>query len=410
MQFAERVSRLGTESAFEVLARAKTLEAQGHSIIHLEIGEPDFATPSHIIEAAVRALHDGYTHYGPTPGLPLLREAIARYIARTRGIAVSPEGIVVTPGAKPIIFYSIMICAGPGDEVLVPDPGFPIYASAVRFAGATPVPYQLLESKGFRLDLDELAAKLTPRTRMLILNSPSNPTGGVLTRADLERIAELVQGRPITILSDEVYSRIIYGAEHVSIASLPGMARQTILLDGFSKTYAMTGWRLGYGVTTPEIAQKLALMQVNCTSCAASFVQMAAIAALEGPQDAVERMVAEFARRREVIVAGLNRLPGVRCVAPEGTFYAFPNVNSYCTNGRTSRDLADYLLDRAGVAVLWGTSFGEAGEGYLRLSFANSLENIQEALRRIEQALAELAASPPPAFPDSAGAAGRRSS
>ena len=387
MRLAERMSRLGTETAFEVLARAKALEAQGREIIHLEIGEPDFDTPAHIKAAAVRALEEGWTHYTPAAGIPALREAIADYIRRTRGIPVGPENVVVVPGGKPIMFFAILALVEEGDEVIYPNPGFPIYESMIRFVGARPVPLRLRMENEFRVDVEELARLITPRTRMLILNSPANPTGGVLTREDLEAIAELCLKHDLVVLSDEIYSRILYEGEHISIASFPGMLERTIILDGFSKTYAMTGWRLGYGVMPEPLAEAVTRLMINSNSCTAAFTQIAGIAALTGPQDDVDRMVAAFRERREVMVEGLNRLPGFRCLKPKGAFYAFPNIEG---TGMSSRELAHYLLEEAGVAVLSGTAFGEYGEGFLRLSFANSIENIQKALERIEKALQRL--------------------
>ncbi|MER3468852.1 MAG: aspartate aminotransferase [Thermoflexus sp.] len=387
MRLAQRMSRLGTETAFEVLARAKALEAQGREIIHLEIGEPDFDTPAHIKAAAVRALEEGYTHYTPAAGIPALRQAIADYIRRTRGIPVGPENVVVVPGGKPIMFFAILALVEEGDEVIYPNPGFPIYESMIRFVGARPVPLRLRMENEFRVDVEELAALITPRTRMLILNSPANPTGGVLTREDLAAIAELCLRHDLVVLSDEIYSRILYEGEHISIASFPGMLERTIILDGFSKTYAMTGWRLGYGVMPEPLAEAVTRLMINSNSCTAAFTQMAGIAALTGPQDDVDRMVAAFRERREVIVEGLNRIPGFRCLKPKGAFYAFPNIEG---TGMSSRQLAAYLLEEAGVAVLSGTAFGEYGEGFLRLSFANSVENIRRALERIETAVRRL--------------------
>lgn len=387
MRLAQRMSRLGTETAFEVLARAKALEAQGREIIHLEIGEPDFDTPAHIKAAAVRALDEGYTHYTPAAGIPALREAIADYIRRTRGIPVGPENVVVVPGGKPIMFFAILALVEEGDEVIYPNPGFPIYESMINFVGGRPVPLRLRMENEFRVDIEELARLITPRTRMLILNSPANPTGGVLTREDLAAIAELCLKHDLVVLSDEIYSRILYEGEHISIASFPGMQERTIILDGFSKTYAMTGWRLGYGVMPEPLAEAVTRLMINSNSCTAAFTQIAGIAALTGPQDDVDRMVAAFRERREVIVEGLNRIPGFRCLKPKGAFYAFPNIEG---TGMSSRELAAYLLEEAGVAVLSGTAFGEYGEGFLRLSFANSVENIQKALERIEKAIRRL--------------------
>ncbi|MEM2995510.1 MAG: pyridoxal phosphate-dependent aminotransferase [Candidatus Bathyarchaeia archaeon] len=386
--FAERMKVLGTETSFEVLAKAKALERQGKNIVHLEIGEPDFDTPKNIKEAAVKALYNGYTHYTPSAGLLEAREAIAEYISKTRKIEVDPDEVVVTPGAKPIIFFSIFACVNPGEEVLYPNPGFPIYESVVNFVGAKPVPIPLQEEKDFSMDTEYVKEKITKKTKMIILNSPENPTGGVLTKEDLKTIADCIANRDdIIVLSDEVYSRIIYEGEHESIASLPEMKEKTIILDGFSKTYAMTGWRLGYGVMRKDLAQKVARLMTNSNSCTAAFIQIAGIEALRGPQDETEKMVAEFRRRREVIVSGLNKIRGITCKKPHGAFYVFPNIKG---TGMRSQELSDYLLNEAGVAVLPGTSFGEYGEGYLRLSFANSIENIKEALNRMSEAIGKL--------------------
>jgi aspartate/methionine/tyrosine aminotransferase len=385
---ADRMAVLGTETAFEVLARAKALERQGKNIIHLEIGEPDFDTPQNIKEAAVKALYAGYTHYVPAAGIPELREAIAEYISKTREIPVDPEEVVVTPGAKPIIFFTILACVNPGEEVLYPNPGFPIYESVIKFVGAKPVPIPLKEENDFRIDHEYVKEKITEKTKMIILNSPENPTGGVLTRDDLKLIADCIAERDdLIVLSDEIYSRIIYEGSHESIASLPGMKEKTVILDGFSKTYAMTGWRLGYGVMRKDLAEKITQLMINSNSCTCAFIQMAGIEALKGPQDSVDRMVAEFRKRREIIVEGLNRIKGVTCKKPKGAFYVFPNITG---TGMRSKELSDYLLNEVGVAVLPGTSFGNYGEGYLRISFANSVENIKEALRRIEAALEKL--------------------
>ena len=385
MKPATRMSRLGTETAFEVLAKAKALEAQGKDVIHLEIGEPDFDTPRNIIEAAVKALNDGYTHYTPSAGIMELRETIADYISETRQIEVGPENVVVVPGGKPIIFFSILALCEEGDEVIYPNPGYPIYESMINFVGATPVPIKLRMEKNFSFDIDEFRSLITPRTKMIVINSPQNPTGGILTREDLEAIAEVAIENDIIVLSDEIYSRIIYEGEFQSIASLPGMKDRTIILDGFSKTYAMTGWRLGYGVMPEWLAEHVTRLMTNSNSCAAAFTQMAGIEALKGPQDAVDRLVAAFRERRDVIVERLNRIPGFKCLKPAGAFYVFPNIEG---TGMSSRELADYLLYEAGVAVLPGTSFGEYGEGFIRLSYANSLENINKAMDRIEEAIA----------------------
>jgi len=376
---------LGTETAFEVLAKAKALEKQGKDVVHLEIGEPDFDTPKNIKEAAVKALNAGYTHYGPSAGIPELRETIAQYVSKTRGIKADSDEVVVTPGAKPIMFFSILALVNPGEEVLYPNPGFPIYESVVNLVGAKPIPIPLKEENDFRLDPEYVKEKITKKTKMIILNSPENPTGGVLTRDDLKAIADCIADRDdVFVLSDEIYSRIIYEGTHESIASLPGMKEKTILLDGFSKTYAMTGWRLGYGVMRKDLAQKVAQLQTNSNSCTCTFTQMAGIEALKGSQAEPERMDAEFKKRREVIVSGLNNIEGVTCKKPRGAFYVFPNIAG---TGMDCRKLGDHLLYNAGVAVLPGTSFGKYGEGYLRLSFANSVENIKKALERISKAV-----------------------
>ncbi len=382
------MKKLGTETAFEVLAKAKALEKQGKDVVHLEIGEPDFDTPKNIKEAAVKALYSGYTHYTPSAGIPELREAIAEHISKTRRIEVDPEEVVVTPGAKPIMFFSILACVNPGEEVLYPNPSYPIYESVINFVDAKPVPIPLLEKNDFRLDPEYVKENITEKTKMIILNSPENPTGGVLTKEDLKTIADCISNRDdVIVLSDEIYSRILYEGEHESIASLPGMKEKTIILDGFSKTYAMTGWRLGYGVMRKDLAQKIAQLMTNSNSCTNAFVQMAGVEALKGPQDEPARMVAEFKKRREIIVSGLNNIKGITCKKPRGAFYAFPNITG---TGMDCRKLSDYLLNEAGVAVLPGTSFGKYGEGYLRLSFANSIENIKKALERISNALEKL--------------------
>ena len=385
MRLAERMNRIGTEGAFQVLAHARQLESQGHSVIHLEIGQPDFETPRHIIEAAKLALDDGWTHYGPTQGYPELREAIAAYICRTRGISVSPDHVAVVPGGKPVIFFPMLALIEPGDEVIYPNPGFPIYESMIRFLGGVPVPIPLVEERGFSFDLDRLRESLSDKTRMLILNSPQNPTGGVIPPEDIATIAEMVRDRDLIVLSDEIYSRIYYGQPPVSITTLPGMLEKTVILDGFSKTYSMTGWRLGYGVMPLWLVDAVNKLMVNSNSCTASFTQRAGIVALNGPQLEVERMVAEFRRRRDAFCAGLNRLPGVRCALPGGAFYAFANIRG---TGFSSRELADRLLTEAGVACLSGDSFGAFGEGYIRFSYANSYENLMEAVELIERFLA----------------------
>ncbi len=375
------MNRLGTESAFEVLVRARALEAEGKEIVHLEIGEPDFATPANIVEAATRALHEGWTHYGPSAGLPTLREAVAVDVAQHLGITVDPNEVVITPGGKPIMFFSILALVEDGDEVLYPNPGFPIYESMIRFVGGKEVPYGLREDHDFDVNVDEILEKITDRTRLIILNSPHNPTGGVMERAEIARLAKVLADRDIFVLSDEIYDRLIYEGEHSSIAQFPGMKEKTIILNGFSKTYAMTGWRMGYGVMRADLAKQITLLMTNSNSCTASFTQIAGVEALHGPQDSVSVMREEFRRRRAVIVDGLNSIPGFHCRQPHGAFYVFPNIRQ---TGKASRPLADALLADAGVACLWGTAFGAWGEGYLRFSFANSVENIQKALERIQ--------------------------
>ena len=383
MTVAARMFDLGTETAFEVLAKARALEAQGREIIHLEIGEPDFDTPNHIVEACVSALREGYTHYGPTPGLPELREAIARNSREVRGMDTDPTQVVVTPGAKPIMFYVILALAEPGVEVIYPNPGFPIYESMIRFCGATPVPMRLLEEKSYHPDLDDLAQKITSRTRLIILNSPGNPCGSVLSRQELEAIADLVKAREgIYVLADEIYKDILYTGQHHSIAAFPGMRERTIILDGFSKSYAMTGWRLGYGIMPEELVPHVVKLAVNSVSCAATFSQLAGIAALEGPQEEVQAMVAEFDRRRRLVVDGLRHIPGITCPEPEGAFYAFPSIKG---TGLSSGEFEDRAMNEAGVALLSGSAFGEFGEGYVRLSYANSQENIRRALEKLER-------------------------
>jgi len=375
--FADRMASLGTETAFEVLARAKALERQGKEIIHLEIGEPDFDTPKNIKEAAVKALYAGYTHYVPAAGIPELREAIAEYISKTRKIPVDPEEVVVTPGAKPIMFFAILACVDRGEEVLYPNPGFPIYESMINFVGAKPVPIPLLEENDFRLDHEYVKEKITKKTKMIILNSPENPTGGVLTKEDLKVIADCIANRDdVIVLSDEIYSRIIYEGTHESIASLPGMKEKTIILDGFSKTYAMTGWRLGYGVMRKDIAEKITQLMINSNSCTCAFVQMAGVEALKGPQDSVEKMVAEFRKRREVIVEGLNNIKGITCKKPKGAFYVFPNIKSI---GKKSKEFSDYLLNEAGVAVLPAHPL----ESMVRVICAYLLQTLLRTLRRL---------------------------
>src|SRR5262249_20485941 len=382
MQLAEKMSRIGTESAFEVLAKARALEKQGKSVIHLEIGEPDFPTPPHIIEAGKRALDEGWTKYGPTPGFPEIRETIAAYVSRTRGIPVGAQNVCVVPGGKPIMFFTMMALVEPTDEVIYPDPGFPIYESVIRFIGAKPVPIPLVESRGFSFDLDTLSRAVSSKTKMVVLNSPANPTGGVIPKEDLRRIADLLRNRDVMILSDEIYARICYEEAPSSITAFDGMLEKTIILDGFSKTYSMTGWRLGYGVMPKWLADAVNLLAVNATSCTASFTQQAGLAALIGPQDAVDLMVGGFRKRRDAMAQALNGVPGFRCTVPAGAFYAFPNVTG---TGMSSKDLADLLLNEAGVACLSGTAFGRHGDGYLRFSYANSLANILEAINRIKK-------------------------
>ena len=391
MKLAGRMGRLGTETAFSVLAKAKDLERRGRDVIHLEIGEPDFATPAHVVEAGCRALREGYTHYTPTAGIPELRDAIAEDVGRSRGIEVAPEQVVVTPGGKPIMFFAILALVEEGDEVVLPNPAFPIYESMIRFAGGRPVPVPLRQENGFRFDLDEFRAALGERTKLVILNSPANPTGGVLTAEDVGGLAGILRDRPdVFVLSDEIYSRLQYTGSFASIASEPGLGPEgrTIILDGFSKTYAMTGWRLGYGVMPEPLAEQVTKLQVNSNSCTNAATQIAGLAALKGPQDAVQEMLDEFRARRDLIVAGLDGLPGVECIAPQGAFYAFPRVTG---TGLPADDLADLLLDEAGVACLSGTAFGRHGEGHLRLSYANSRENIARALERMDEVLSRAA-------------------
>jgi len=380
MKLSERLARLGTETAFDVLVRARALEAQGRSVIHLEIGEPDFNTPTPVVEAGIEALRGGATHYGPSAGLPELRQAIAEDSAARRGAKATPEMIVVTPGGKPIMFYLILALVDPGDEVLYPNPGYPIYESMIRYIGGVPVPVRLLEDRSFALDVDQLVSKVTPRTKLIILNYPHNPTGGTIPESSLRAIADVAAKHGVPVLADEIYSRILYEGKHVSIASMPGMEPLAIVLDGFSKTYAMTGWRLGYGIMPAPLAQVVAKLQTNAVSCTATFTQLAGVKALKGDQSAVNAMVAEFHRRRDAIVEGLRTIPGFKCPRPLGAFYVFPNITG---TGHSSRTLADRLLEEAGVACLSGTAFGEWGEGHLRFSYAASMENIQEALRRI---------------------------
>jgi aspartate/methionine/tyrosine aminotransferase len=382
MKLSTRLKNVRGEGAFDVLVKARALEAQGRSIIHMEIGEPDFPTPPNIIEAGKRALDQGWTKYGPTQGDPELRQAIAEHISETRGISVGPDRIVVTPGGKPMLFLPMLALLEPGDEALYPNPGFPIYESTINYTGAKAVPIPLVEERGFSIDLEEFEKSLTDRTKLIILCSPQNPTGGTIPEADIRAIAEMIRDRDVIVLSDEIYSRIWFDEKPFSIASLDGMVDKTIILDGFSKTYSMTGWRIGYGAMPKWIADAVCLLMVNVNSHTASFTQRAAIEALRGPQDAVGKMVAEFARRRDVIVEGFNRIPGFRCARPGGAFYAFPNTSG---TGIRSDELANRILQEAGVACLTGTSFGKYGEGYLRFSYACGLDQIKEALERIDK-------------------------
>jgi len=387
MNFASRMERLGTETAFEVMARAKALEAKGKDMIYLQIGEPDFPTPKNIIEAGVKALRDGETHYSPAAGIMPLREAIVDDVEARRGVRPKVEEVIVTPGAKPIMYFVIMACIETGDEVIYPNPGFPIYESVINFVGGTPVALPLWEENDFRFNLDEFRSLVTDRTRMIIINSPQNPTGGVLTREDVEVVAEVARKKNILVLTDEVYKNIIYEGEHASIYSMPGMQEQTILLDGFSKTYAMTGWRLGFGVMREDLAKKVEQLMINSNSCTATFSQYAAVEALKGPTDEVDAMVETFRQRRDFIVTGLNEIPDVSCITPKGAFYVFPNVKNV---RMSSQELEHYLLNEAGVAVLSGTAFGKYGDGYLRFSYANSIENIGKALERMKAALEKI--------------------
>ncbi|MEZ4691673.1 MAG: pyridoxal phosphate-dependent aminotransferase [Ignavibacteria bacterium] len=377
------MSNLGTETAFEVLAKARKLEAEGKNIIHLEIGEPDFPTPENICEAAIASIRAGDTHYTPSAGIPEMRNCIAKYINKTRGIEVHPDEVVMTPGAKPIMFFTILALINEGDEVIYPNPGFPIYESMINFVGGKPVPLQLKEEMGFAFDVADLKKLITPKTKMVIINTPQNPTGGILTESEIRQIAEVLKDRPdIIILSDEIYSRLIFKGDHFSITQIPGFKERTIILDGFSKTYAMTGWRAGYGVMNIDLAAKIAKLMTNSNSCTNTVVQKACIEAYEGPQDSVEKMKEEFMKRRDIIVEGLNSIKGFSCIVPNGAFYAFPNITK---TGYTSKELSDHILYKGGVASLAGTAFGAFGEGYLRFSYANSRENIQEAIKRIKE-------------------------
>ncbi len=382
LKLAQRMSRLGTETAFEVLVRARALEAQGRDIVHLEIGEPDFDTPENVVEAGVRALQSGWTHYTPSAGIPALREAIAAEISRSRNIKVLPEEVVVVPGGKPIIFFCALALLEEGDDVIYPNPGFPIYESVIHFLGAKAVPLHLREERDFRLNVEELASKITPQTKLIILNSPQNPTGGVLDEKDIREIAAAIGNNDMMVLSDEIYSRLIFEGRHFSIMSLPEFRDRTILLDGFSKTYAMTGWRLGYGVMRPDLALSVSRLMTNSNSCTAGFTQMAGIEALRGSQSSVDSMCSAFKQRRDIFVRGLNKIKGFRCRTPKGAFYVFPNIQG---TGWASKKLADALLEEAGVACLSGTSFGNFGEGFLRFSVANSIENLEKALQRIDK-------------------------
>ncbi len=386
-RIAGGVARLETEAAFEVLARAQGLERGGVDVVHLEIGQPDFATPSHVIDAAVASMRAGETGYGPTEGIHELREAASEYLGQGRKLEIDPASVLVATGAKPFLFLTVLACVDPGDEVIYPDPGFPIYRSAISWAGGVPVPLTLREERGFSFDADELAARLSPRTSLVILNSPNNPTGAVIPSSDLEALAELLAGTGAWILSDEVYAKIVYDEPAASVASLPGMLERTVLLDGCSKTFAMTGWRCGFAAVPRELRQPLTRLLVNTTSCVPTFVQRGAVAALTGPMESVAEMVAEFRRRRELVIAGLNAIPGVRCDTPAGAFYAFANIAG---TGFGGNELARALLEQGGVALLSGSSFGAAGTRHLRLSYATSQERLREGLRRIERFLDQI--------------------
>jgi aspartate/methionine/tyrosine aminotransferase len=384
LKLAKRMGNLGTETAFEVLAKAKKLEAEGKHIIHLEIGEPDFPTPDNISQAAIKAIQAGDTHYTPSNGILPLRESIARYMTRTRGIEFHPDEVVMMPGGKPVMFFAIIALVNEGDEVIYPNPGFPIYESMIKFMGGVPVPIPLKEDKGFAFDPEDLRKLITPKTKLLIMNTPQNPTGGILKKEAIEKIAEIIKDKDIWVLSDEIYSRLIFTGDHFSITQVPGFKDRTIILDGFSKYYAMTGWRAGFGVMNKELAPMISKLMTNSNSCTNAFVQKGCIEALEGPQDSVDQMKAEFLARRDIIVDGLNSIPGFSCIVPDGAFYAFPNITK---TGYNSRDLCDHLLYKGNVAALSGTAFGEYGEGYLRFSYANSRENIKEAIKRIKSVL-----------------------
>ncbi|MDA0770490.1 MAG: pyridoxal phosphate-dependent aminotransferase [Chloroflexi bacterium] len=382
MRLAERMGVLGTETAFEVLAKARRLEAEGKDIIHLEIGEPDFATPPNVVQAGVDALNSGNTHYGPSPGFPEVRAQIAEEVSRTRGISVTGDNVVITPGGKPIMFFTMLALIDPGDEVLYPNPGFPIYESMIRFTGGVPVPMRLHESLDFNISIGEVASQITEKTKLMIVNSPNNPCGSVIAKEELKALAQLAQEHDLIVLSDEIYIRFLYEGEHHSITAFPGMRERTIILDGFSKTYAMTGWRAGYGVMPLELVEPISRLVTNSVSCTASFTQAAMLEALRGPQGNSYDMVSEFKTRRDLIVNGLNEIPGIRCAMPKGAFYAFPNIEG---TGMTSQEFADRVLEDAGVACLAGESFGKYGNGFVRFSFANSTENIEEALERIDR-------------------------
>lgn len=387
IRLADTMYRIGTESAFAVLTRARELEAQGRHIVHMQIGEPDFDTPTHIVQAAVQALENGWTHYGPAQGDPDLREAIASYVKETRGAHYSSDQVIVTPGGKPVMFFAMLVLLQPGDEAIYPDPGFPIYRSMIEFAGAKAVPAVLREENEFRLEASELRKLVTDRTRLIILNTPGNPCGNALTKADIEAVADIAIKHDLIVLSDEIYAELLYDGKHTSIASVPGMAERTILLDGFSKTFAMTGWRLGYGLVPHELVEPLTTLMVNSASCTNVAAQRAGIAALTGSWAEVDAFRQAFRKRRQLIVNGLNAIPGIRCVQPRGAFYAFPNISSF---GLSSDEFANRLLNDFGVATVSGTSFGAAGEGYIRLSYATSDDNIVMALDRIRDAAASM--------------------
>ena len=381
MKLADRMKRLGTETAFEVLMKARKLEADGADIIHLEIGEPDFDTPRNIIDAGVTALNSGFTHYGPSPGLQEVRDRIAQEIVDSRNISVSGDNVVITPGGKPIMFFAILALINEGDEVLYPNPGFPIYESMINFVGGVPVPMKLLSDRDFRIDIDEVATQITPKTKLMIINSPNNPCGSIIEHSDLEELARLAKENDILVLSDEIYSRLLYEGQHHSIAAFEDMLDRTIILDGFSKTYAMTGWRVGFGIMPVDLGEPISRLSTNSVSCTAAFTQMAVLEAMNGPQDDADHIVNEFKKRRDIIVYGLNNIKGIRCPMPKGAFYIFPNVEG---TGMTSREFADGLLEEGGVAGLAGESFGKYGKGCVRFSFANSAENIERALERID--------------------------